>query len=530
MRRWNGWGDDTIDFPLPSGAQLFLEQRLGRPRPLPDASFDHVMAAVPPSRLPDHPLIVKAPKDRILHARGQSLPDWLALHSGKLGAFPDGVAYPASQEEVRVLISLMIDLRGIIIPYGGGTSVVGHINPPAADRPVLTIDLRRMNRLLDLDEESHIATFEAGASGPDVESQLRAHGYTLGHFPQSFEFSTLGGWIATRSSGQQSLGYGKIERLFAGGTMESPSGPLEIKDFPASAAGPDLREAVMGSEGRMGILTVVKMRVSPLPPRESFRVFFCPHWDSGCEALRTIVQAGIPLSMLRLSNATETETQLALAGHGKVIGLLERWLAFRGAGVQKCMVTVGITGTKRLHQTALKEVSRIFHEKRAVNAGRILGNKWKENRFRAPYLRNSLWKRGYCVDTLETAVNWDRVTLLTAGVESALSGALMEERERVLVFSHLSHLYSQGSSIYTTYLFRVGDTYDTTLSRWRHLKEMASQSIVKHGGTITHHHGVGTDHAPYLLSEKGPLGTNAIKALCRTFDPEGLMNPGKLVS
>jgi len=530
MRRWNGWGDDTIDFPLPASAQPFLEQRLGKPTPLPDASLEDVMAMVPPSRLPDHPLIVKAPRDRILHARGQSLPDWLALRSGRLGSFPDGVAYPTSPAEVRALLTFMKDRKGIIIPYGGGTSVVGHINPPDTDRPILTIDLCRMNRLLDLDRESHIATFGAGASGPDVESQLRAHGYTLGHYPQSFEFSTLGGWIATRSSGQQSLGYGKIERLFAGGTMETPSGPLEIQDFPASAAGPDLREIVMGSEGRFGILTNVKMRVSALPPKESFRVFFSPHWDSGCEALRKIVQTGIPLSMLRLSNATETETQLALAGHAKAVRLLERWLAFRRAGVQKCMVTVGITGTRRLHRTALKEASRIFREERAVQAGRYLGRKWGENRFRAPYLRNSLWEHGYCIDTLETAVNWDRVSLLMAAVESALTAALVGEREKVLVFSHLSHLYSQGSSIYTTYLFRAADSYDTTLSRWRRLKKAGSESIIKHGGTITHHHGVGTDHAPYLISEKGPLGINAIKALCQAFDPGGLMNPGKLVS
>jgi alkyldihydroxyacetonephosphate synthase len=530
MRRWNGWGDDTIDFPLPASAQPFLEQRLGKPTPLPDASFKDVMAVVPPSRLPDHPLVIKAPRDRILHARGQSLPDWLALRSGKLGAFPDGVAYPVSAEQVRALITFVKDQDGILIPYGGGTSVVGHINPPATDRPILTVNLSRMNRLLDLDDESHIATFGAGASGPDIESQLRAHGYTLGHYPQSFEFSTLGGWIVTRSSGQQSLGYGKIERLFAGGTMETPSGPLEIQDFPASAAGPDLREIVMGSEGRLGILTRVKMRVSSLPPRESFRVFFLPHWDSGCEALRRIVQAGIPLSMLRLSNETETETQLALAGHRKAVRLLEKWLAFRGAGVQKCMVTVGITGTKRLHRTALKEASHIFHEEKAVHAGKVLGHKWKKNRFRAPYLRNLLWERGYCVDTLETAINWDRVSPLMAGVESTLTGTLVGEREKVLVFSHLSHLYSQGSSIYTTFLFRAADTYEGTLARWRRLKKAASETIMEHGGTITHHHGVGTDHAPYLLSEKGPLGINTIKALCRTFDPDGLMNPGKLVS
>ena len=233
--------------------------------------------------------------------------------------------------------------------------------------------------------------------------------------------------------------------------------------------------------------------------------------------------------MLRLSNGTETETHLALAGHESAVRLLEKWLAYRGAGVQKCMITVGISGSRRVHNLALREASRIFHEGKGIHGGRFLGRKWKENRFRAPYLRNTLWEYGYCVDTLETAVNWDRVSRLMAVVESALSKSLVAEKERVLVFSHLSHLYAQGSSIYTTYLFRVAESYEETLSRWRKLKKAACESIVKHGGTITHHHGVGTDHAPYLHVEKGPLGINAIQALCRTFDPDSLMNPGKLV-
>jgi alkyldihydroxyacetonephosphate synthase len=529
MKRWNGWGDETVDFPLPAGARLFLEQRLGKSTPLPDASFDDVIALVPRSRFPDHPLIIKTPRDRILHARGQSLPDWLALRSGNLGVFPDGVAYPESPLQVRTLLTYVSDQKGIVIPYGGGTSVVGHINPQDADRPILTIDMGRMNRLLDIDQESNIATFGAGASGPDVESQLRAHGYTLGHYPQSFEFSTLGGWIATRSSGQQSLGYGRIEHLFAGGIMETPSGPLKIHDFPASAAGPDLREMVLGSEGRLGILTEVKMRASRLPPEESFRVFFSPHWDSGCRAVKEMVQSGIPLSMLRLSNASETETQLALAGHGRAIRLLEKWLAFRGAGTERCMAVMGITGTRRLHRTALKEAARIFRKEEAVNGGNLPGRKWVQNRFRAPYLRNSLWEQGYCVDTLETAINWDRVSPLMAAVESALGAAIIAQGEKVLVFSHLSHLYSQGSSIYTTYLFRAADTYAGTLSTWRRLKKAASETIVENGGTITHHHGVGTDHARYLVPEKGQLGIDAIKALCRQLDPVGMMNPGKLV-
>lgn len=529
MKRWNGWGDETIDFPLPESASRFLTEKLGESRPLPGASLDSIVSSVPKSRLPDHPLVVRAPKDRLLHARGQSFPDWLALRGGNLGAFPDGVAYPSGEEQVRSLMIYAKSCGADIIPYGGGTSVVGHINPRDDGRPVLTVDMTRMRRLLDLDEESRIATFDSGASGPDVESQLRAHGYTLGHFPQSFEFSTLGGWIATRSSGQQSLGYGRIEQLFAGGSIETPSGPLEIQAFPASAAGPDLREMILGSEGRLGILTRVKMRISPLPEKETFRVLFSPSWSRGIDALRKTVQTKIPLSMLRLSNVSETETQLALTGGGKALQVLEKWLSFRGAGRQKCMLVLGVTGTRPIHKAALREALGILRSEKTVCTGKFLGRKWSRNRFLAPYLRNSLWERGYGVDTLETAVNWNGVDRTMQAVESALGSALQDQGETTLVFSHLSHLYPQGSSIYTTYLFRVADSYQATLSRWERLKKAASRSILENGGTITHHHGIGTDHAPYLASEKGPRGIAAIKALCRALDPDGMMNPGKLV-
>jgi alkyldihydroxyacetonephosphate synthase len=529
MRRWNGWGEESVDFPLPEEALLFLAERIGVASPLPDASFEDVLSTVPESRLPNHPLVTTTPEDRILHARGQSFPDWLALRSGNLKTYPDGVAYPSGTDQVRSLLNLALNCRAAVIPYGGGTSVVGHISPQDTGRPVLTLDMRRMNRLLDLDQKSQIATFGAGASGPEVESQLRAHGYTLGHFPQSFEFSTLGGWIATRSSGQQSLGYGRIEQIFAGGRMETPSGPLEIQDFPASAAGPDLREMVLGSEGRLGVLTEVKVRINPLPARESFRVLFAPAWDQGVAALRKIVQARIPLSMLRLSNASETETQLELAGGKLARRLLEKWLSFRGISQQKCMVTLGITGSRHLHRTCLREALHLFRQEKSVNTGRVLGRKWARKRFLAPYLRNTLWEKGYGVDTLETAVNWSRVDSTVKAIESALTRALAVEGEKTLVFSHLSHLYPQGSSIYTTYLFRVADSYEQTLSWWKRLKKGACDSIVQAGGTITHHHGVGLDHAPYLASEKGPLGIAAIRALCHEFDPNDMMNPGKLV-
>jgi alkyldihydroxyacetonephosphate synthase len=529
MRRWNGWGDEKICFPLPENAHRYLVERIGEATPPSDAMLDNVLEQVPKSRLPDHPLVTKTAEDRVRHARGQSLPDWLALRSGNLGVFPDGIAYPTSSEDLRCLFTYARETGSTVIPYGGGTSVVGHITPEKGERSVLTIDMCRMNRLLSIDKESHIATFYAGTAGPDVESQLRAHGYTLGHFPQSFEFSTLGGWIATRSSGQESLRYGRIEQLFAGGMIETPVGILDISSFPASATGPDLREIVLGSEGRFGILTEVKVRVTPLPKRERFHAMLFPHWKPAVNAVRAAAQDKIPLLMLRLGNAKETETQLTFAGHERLLALLEKLIAWRGLHKDKCMLIFGVTGSRKHCRITLNHALRMFKQAGGVHIGSYIGRKWAESRFSTPYLRNSLWEVGYAVDTLETATDWQNVNHIVDTIESAMHDALAHNGERIHVFSHLSHVYPQGSSIYTTYLFRTGKTYTETFERWQCLKTAASLAIISNGGTISHHHGVGVDHAPFLAAEKGELGIATIKTLCRQFDPVGMMNPGKLV-
>ena len=529
MRRWNGWGDESISVPLPKGATEFLAQAIGKPTPLPDARLEDVLTKVPPSRLPDHPLIIKDPEQRIRHARGQSFPDWLALHSGNIGTFPDGVVFPEDSQQVRKLLAFAKTNGIAVIPYGGGTSVVGHINPQKDDRPILTINMGRMNRLLDLDEQSLLATFGAGAAGPDIEAQLRAHSYTLSHYPQSFEYSTLGGWVATRSSGQQSLYYGRIERLFAGGTLETPEGTVKLPPFPASAAGPDLRDMVLGSEGRLGILTEVIVRIQPLPQRESFHVLFFPDWQTGLERVRCALRTGLRLSMLRLSNHTETRTFLNLGGGKITVSILEKLLSFKGAKEEKCMLTFAVSGTKRLHKQTLRDAFRLFRPSAGKAINRILGGKWAENRFRSAYLRNTLWEMGYGIDTLETATTWDQVDHLMVGIEKAIYSAFSAEGQKCLVFSHLSHLYPQGSSIYTTYLFPVASTYEQTFRQWARAKDAASRVIVAQGATISHHHGIGTDHRPYLVYEKSRLGVDAIASLCKHFDPQGIMNPGKLV-
>jgi alkyldihydroxyacetonephosphate synthase len=530
MKRWNGWGDEEIEYPLPPTALAFLGNVLGAPRTGPTTPWPVALAGVPPSRLrAEHPLVSTDPAWRLRHARGQSLPDWVALRWNLIPRYPDGVAFPSEEADIADLFAFARRTGACLIPYGGGTSVVGHINPPADERPVLTVAMGRMRRLLHLDETARLATFAAGVTGPHLEAQLRAHGYTLGHFPQSFAYSTLGGWIATRSSGQQSLYYGRIEDTFAGGSLLTPVGRLDLPPFPASAAGPDLRQLVLGSEGRLGILTRATMRVRPLPEAEEFHAVFFPSWEAGLTAVRTLVQDGAPLSLLRLSDAVETATTLILAGHPRLLGALERLLRRRGLGEGKCLLIFAVTGDAEQVKTRRRLALAVAHTQGGVHGGRLMGNEWRRNRFRTPYLRNTLWDYGYAVDTLETALPWSALTAAHQAVLTALREALTPWGERVHAFAHVSHLYPTGAALYFTCLFRLASDPEQTLAYWQRLKAAAGHAILAHGGTISHQHGVGTDHLPYLAAEKGETGLRALAALARACDPDGMMNPGKLI-
>jgi alkyldihydroxyacetonephosphate synthase len=456
------------------------------------------------------------------------MPDWIALRHGRIGQFPDGISYPTSDEEIRSLFNYAGECEAHVIPFGGGTSVVGHINPLAGDAPTLTLDLGRLNHLIDLDETSRLATIEAGANGPIIEEQLNRQGFTLGHYPQSFELSTLGGWIATRSSGQQSYYYGRIEDLFAGGHVETPLGALELAPVPASAAGPDLRQMVLGSEGRLGVITRATVRVRPMPGEERFYGIFFGSWGEGVQAMREIAQSRAPISMARLSNALETETTLELSGKQRLVEWARRGLSLARYGPERCLLILGVTGSQAEARQARGQALDLTRKHGGLYTGTFAGNQWRKSRFRAPYLRNTLWERGYAVDTLETALPWRLVPETCESVLISLESGLASKGEKVMAFAHLSHIYGDGASIYVTYLFRRSEDPDETLENWRCLKDAASRVIIERKGTISHQHGVGVDHASYLEIEKGPLGIAMLKNAARALDPNGMMNPGKL--
>jgi alkyldihydroxyacetonephosphate synthase len=530
VRRWNGWSDEGASPRIAAGALKLLANALGPGRPQRDASFEDVLAAVPESRLAGDPGLSTEPADRVRHARGQSLPDWVALRSGRLGWLPDAVARPTTDDDVHRLFGQAGRAGAILIPFGGGTSVVGGVTPaPGEDRPAITVATEALSGLHDLDVASGLATFGAGTVGPDVEAALAPHGLTLGHSPQSWERSTVGGWVATRSAGQQSMGFGRIEALFAGGRLVAPAGTLVMPPHPASAAGPDLRQLILGSEGRFGIVTETILRTVPRPATEALPAWFLPDWPRALAAARDIARAGLPLSMARLSTPVETETLLALGGRPGRVRALRTWLRMRGVGPAPSLLLVSASGPEKLVELAVREVGSIVRRYGGTGVGGSLGRQWSRTRFRTPDLRDSLWDAGYAVDTLETAADWSRIGDLTARVPAVLGSALEGDDERVHVFSHLSHLYPSGSSVYVTYVFRLADDPDQTLDRWRRLKTAASEAIQAGGGTISHQHGVGRDHAPYLEAEKGELGMAILGDVARRFDPDRRLNPGALL-
>lgn len=531
-RRWNGWGATDVTMTLPETALTMLGQVVGPGTPPRDAPLETVVAAVPPSRIDVADAaalgLSLAPEDRVRRARGQSLPDWIALRSGRLPAVPDAVARPADATAVRSLFERARAAGWRCIPYGAGSSVVGGVSVRADTRPVVTMDLAAMAGLRGLDERSGLATFGAGTFGPDVETALEPYGLELGHVPQSFEWSTVGGWVATRSSGSQSMGVGRIEALFAGGHLEAPAGGLDLAPYPASAAGPDLRELVLGSEGRLGVITDVIVRARPRPARDIVRAYRLRDWEDALELGRTLARAGLPLRFVRVSTPAETHSMLSMAGDARGVRWLKRYVRWRGHGPESCLVLVGFAGSTSVVRSTEGEVATLVRRARGIGVPG-LGPAWRRERFRGPYARNALWEAGYAVDTLETAAPWSSIPALAAAIGPALRHGLDDEGERVHAFSHLSHLYPTGSSLYVTYLYRVAADPDQTMDRWRRLKRAASEAIVAHGATISHQHGIGTDHAPYLAAERGPLGMASLADAVARFDPDGILNRGVLL-
>ncbi|HMJ02221.1 MAG TPA: FAD-binding oxidoreductase [Conexibacter sp.] len=537
--RWWGWGEDGHDAPLSPTAHALLAGELGT---LP-ARRDPV--ALEDVRLPDPRLAARARERlveivggehvrddrlaRVTHAAGRGYHDLVRLRAGDAMNAPDVVVYPGDAEEVAAVLRACAEERVAVVPFGGGTSVVGGVEPHRGGcEAVVTLDLTRLDRLVRVDPVSLTATVQAGMTGPALEAALGEQRMTLGHFPQSFEFSTVGGWVATRSSGQASTGYGRIDALVVALRVVTPSGEIGTRAVPASAAGPSLRELLVGSEGALGVIVEATLRVRAAPAARRYEAFSLPSFDAGTEAFRQLVQQDAAPDVARLSDAQETRVSLAMSGgDGLATRALKTYLRARGHA-DGCLVIAGWEGRDdALVRRRRAAGARVLGAHGAFALGAPVGAAWLRGRFHAPYLRDELLANGVLVETLETATTWDRLLELHGAVVGALDAALRGRGTPPVVMAHVSHVYRAGASLYFTFVARQEPGAE--LEQWHAAKVAACDAILAHGGTITHHHAIGRDHGPWLGDEVGELGIGLLRSAKATLDPAGIMNPGTLL-
>jgi alkyldihydroxyacetonephosphate synthase len=526
-RRWNGWGFEGESFPMPAAARAWLAERLGPGDPL-GATAEGAIPVPPPRPLPALAApTVTAPAARLRAACGHSLPDLLALRTGTVAAFPDAVCLPESSEQVVEVLKAASAAGVTVIPRGGGTSVVGGVTVRPGTRPVVVLSLERLRGLVRVDAASRLATFRAGTLGPEVEAALAPLGLRLGHEPQSFELSTVGGWVATRSAGHRSTGVGKIDELVAGVEVATPAGLWQLLAQPASAAGPELRQLVAGSEGRLGVITEATLRVRPLPECEDGVAVLMPGWASGVEVCRELLQTAVPLEVLRFSDPAESSFGTTLVSLSPLAAHVSRTLFSLRRYRQACLLLLGWAGGAQEVTLGRQAASRVWRAAGGLALGQSGWRRWRAERFRHPYLRDELLSAGWGADTLETAAPWATLGAVYSAVREAMLGAGAQRGFRVAVLCHLSHAYRDGASLYFTVFWPLARGAE--LGQWRELKSAATEALLAAGGTLSHHHGVGTMHAPYLEREVGTTGVAALSALARELDPRGVLNPGVLL-
>jgi alkyldihydroxyacetonephosphate synthase len=467
--------------------------------------------------------------ERVAHAAGRGYPDLVRLRAGRPQGAPDAVLYPGSHDQVQALLRACERASLAVVPFGGGTSVVGGVEPLRGSHAgVIALDTSRMAGVLELDEASRLVRVQAGARARDFERWLAARGLTLGHFPQSFEHISLGGCAATRSAGQASTGYGRFERMVKGLRMVAPAGPVELAAHPASAAGPGLREVLVGSEGTLGVIDELTLRVRRAPEERIYEGVFFQTFDAGVACFRELAQSHAAPDVARLSDEPETRMSLALAGSGGLKGRVGRtYLGRRGYGAG-CLAILGFEGDGEEVGARRSRALELVRGGGGLRVGRSAGRAWLGSRFSAPYLRDDLLTHGVMVETLETATAWSNVTALHRRVGRAIDDALRARGTPGLVMCHVSHLYETGASLYFTFIAR--QQAGEELAQWCAAKAAASAAILDGGGTITHHHAVGRDHAPWMEREIGGGGMRVLRALKVELDPSGIMNPGKLLA
>jgi alkyldihydroxyacetonephosphate synthase len=520
LKHW-GWGFED-EQPSPAevrGAAQGIAVHLGfgsaeveQPVPLEDVELPPARLS-PPAALGD--LCSTDTYERCLHAYGRSYSDIVRAFRGRFDHPPDVVARPREETELQAVLDWALDAGAVVIPFGGGTSVVGGVEPRVDDRPVVTIDLKALDRVLEIDETSLAARIQAGATGPRLERALAERGLTLRHFPQSFQFSTLGGWLATRAGGHFATLYTHIDDLVESVRALTPAGWWESRRLPGSGAGVSPDRLLLGSEGILGLITEAWVRVRPRPQHRASAAVLFDEFATGATAVRALSQSGLHPSNCRLIDPLEA--RVTGAGDGRHALLV---LGFESAGhdVEPWM--------KQALELCGDHGGSWERRGRGGGGGDAVGS-WRDAFLRAPYLRDTFVAMGVLSETFETAITWERFPAFHGAVLDRASSAVKDTCGAGTVSCRFTHVYPDGPAPYYTVLAPVRRGEE--LEQWAQIKRAASDAVIAAGGTITHHHAVGRDHRPWYDRQRPDPFATALRAAKAALDPAGALNPGVLI-
>ncbi|MEU2618410.1 FAD-binding oxidoreductase [Streptomyces sp. NPDC007157] len=546
--KWWGWGVEGVGFRHEDkpGFAPFVQKAVGLDLRAAERTErpDFSRLKVPASTAPEEFVAVLSgivgagntlvdDLSRVVHTYGKSLRDLVRVRAGVIARSPDVIVYPADEAEVRGVVEAAVQADAVIIPFGGGSNIAGSLEPHMDEsRVVVSLDLGRLNQVLEIDPCSGLARVQAGALGPDLEAQLNRDGWTMGHFPDSFTHSTLGGWVATRSSGMQSDKYGDIADIVKGLRVVRAGGVLVIRAVPSASTGPSVREMVVGSEGRLGVITEVTVQVHRLPEKRAIHAYFFENLDHGLAAMQEIAESDVSPSVTRISDAQETAFSLATSKESKGVqkkaqaGLLA-YLRRRGWNLDEmCLSFIGFEGDEAHVKRQKSLVGRIVRKHHGIGVGKGPGALYDQKKFDTPYIRDFLLDRGAAGDVSETAGPWSKLRGIHAAVYAAADRAYEKLGRTGWTMSHMSHSYHSGACLYFTFAFVFGDD---PLGEYDTVKRAIQQAFVDAGGTISHHHGVGLEHAPWLAEDISTEGVAIMSGLFGAADPGGNFNPRKIV-
>jgi alkyldihydroxyacetonephosphate synthase len=548
--KWWGWGEEGVAFhheDKPAFAD-FVKAAIDTDvmqKPIAVPSLDKF--SIPASHVPHdlHATLASAlgpdnVKDdthsRVVHAYGKGLRDLVRIRRGDFGRLPDLVVYPASEAHVTEIIKASLLSNAAVIPFGGGTNIAGSLEAPRHEcRTVISVDMARMNSVFEIDDIARTARVQAGALGPDIEKHLNERGWTLGHFPDSFNHSTLGGWIATRSSGMQSDKYGDIADLTRAVRVVTANGVLDTRPVPSASTGPSVREMILGSEGRLGIITEAVVHVHRIPQRRQIYGYLFPDWRHGVRAMTAIAGSDASPSVTRVSDANETRfyfaTKKTEGPFGRVKSALSKVFLEnikRFDLAQMCLSFIGYEGSAEHVHNQKRLVDDIVARFGGVCVGTGPGELYDRKKFDTPYLRDFLLDRGAFADVSETSAPWSQLEHLYDGVMKRANEAFATISVRGYIMCHLAHSYHSGACLYFTFAFRPTDE-SQSLQQYDIVTGAIQQGFIDYGGTLSHHHAVGVERAAWLGQDISPVGVAMIRSLFDGMDPQHNFNPGKVV-